>query len=676
MVMDVDFTRRERQIVKVLLEGPTTAEKISNRLGVSRRTVLRDLPGLSEKLGDLGIKLCRKSGKGISLEGESDSLERLKQELEKSPEEEGIGPAERQKLIMLFLLEKKEPQKLYSLSQEFGVTESTISNDLDKVERMLSGYGLKLVRRPGLGVFIKGPERNIRQLITDLFYEHFDETWLVRLMRENLQGSASENVINRFFGFIEKEWLKEIEIILKKTMEESGINLADSAFLGLLVHIALALKRLKNGEAISMDEGVLSGLKETREFQLAARLAGRLRSAFGMEIPEEELGYITMHLLGAKLRGGQEDFRELFAMSHREAVKASLEVLKEAGRELNKDLAKDPRVVEDLAIHLKPAIARMKMGMEIRNPILSQIKEEYPDLMSAAAKAARTLEKRFGVKVPEEEMGYIAMHLGAALEREGGKAGVVMVCPSGLGSARMLASRIKKELPDLEIIDVVSALDLEKTLVKHPEVDAVISTVPLEEQRRPVIVVSPLLTSEDVECIRAFVRKGTPLGRKSQKEQSTCEDVVFKILDGFLLEKIEAKDLNELLDAVEEKIRLSPRVLSPLEIKRAIYERELKSGTAVPGVGISLLHARTDGVKAPLLGIFRLEEPVRMENMDGKMEDVEACVVMLLPKDSSPQEVERMGRISAALIDEEGFAELVKSGTALDVIKALLKILR
>jgi mannitol operon transcriptional antiterminator len=681
MVMNVDFTRRERQIIKVLLEGQATAEKLSNILRVSRRTILRDLPGLSEKLKPFGIKLNRKSGKGISLEGESDSLESLKREIEKASEDERITPGERQKLIILFLLENKGPQKLYSLAREFGVTEATISNDLDKVEEVLSGYGLKLVRKPGLGVFIKGPEKNIRHLITELFYEYFDEARLVRLIKDNLQGPVKsedwmERIKNRFFGFIEKNWLENIEGILKKTMEENGINLADSAYAGLLVHIALALERLKNGEVISMDGALLSTLKGTKEFELAARLAGKLESAFGVKIPEEELGYITMHLLGAKLRAGYDDSRELFAMDHREAMEASLEILKEAGRELKRDLAEDVRAIEDLALHLKPALIRMKMGMEIRNPILSQIKDAYPGLMSVAKKAARVLEKRFGVRVPEEEIGYIAMHIGAALERERERAGVVLVCPSGIGSARMLASRIRKELPDLEIIDVVSLLDLERTLERHPETEAVISTVPLEEDRLPVIVVSPLLSSEDVENIRAFIRKRTFSDKKSCERQKAGGNMVFELLEYFLVETVSAESFEELLDAIEEKIRAKPGIISASEVKKDIHERELKSGTAVPGTGISVLHARTDGVEKPFLGLFRLERPLKMKNMDGEIEDVKACLLMLLPKKSSPKEMEIMGRISAALIEEEGFVELLKYGADVEVIRSFIRILK
>lgn len=689
MVIPVEFTRREKEILKILLEEPTTAERLASILKVSRRTILRDLPGLSEKLKPLGITLVRKSGIGISLEGGRESIENLRWLVGQPSGNVDITPDERQKLIILFLVENKGPQKLYNFAKEFGVTEATISNDLDKIEGILSQYGIKLIRRPGLGVWIEGPEKNIRHLVTDLFYEYFDEVQMVRLIKENLRdgkipgGDLKDNIKNRLFGFIERNLLEGIEYALKEAVGQSGINLADSAYAGLLVHIALALERLKSGEIISMDKSLLATLKKTKEFDLARKLGAKLESTFGISIPEGELGYITMHLLGAKLRMGN-DLDELFAMNHLEAREAAIEILKEAGGELKRDLLKDAQVLEDLALHLKPAMVRMRLGMEIRNPILSQIKETYPQLMQVAKRAARLLERRFAVQVPEAEIGYIAMHIGAALERERSRerTGVVLVCPSGIGSARMLASRIRKELPELEIIDVVSLLDLEKSLVQHPETEAIISTVPLEGVKLPVLLVSPLLTPEDIENIRAHFKERRLKeidGRSGMVEPEKLrgrQELAFELLEDFWIEEINAQNLEELLDVIEDKIKSKPGVISASQVKEDIYTREMKAGTAVPGLGIAVLHARTSGVEKPFLALFRLQQPLKMKNMDAGIEDVRACLLMLLSPKSSAEEVEIMGRISAALVEDKNLAKVFKDGESIDVIKSLLRILK
>lgn len=83
---------------------------------------------------------------------------------------------------------------------------------------------------------------------------------------------------------------------------------------------------------------------------------------------------------------------------------------------------------------------------------------------------------------------------------------MILACASGIGSAQMLASRLQKELPQLNIVDVVSFLDLDSSLAKYPNVKTVISTVPFESDSLQVIQVSPLLDEADVEKLREHIQ--------------------------------------------------------------------------------------------------------------------------------------------------------------------------
>ncbi|MDI3481579.1 MAG: mannitol operon transcriptional activator [Tepidanaerobacteraceae bacterium] len=68
--MKPTFTERQKNIIRCLLQGPTTTEKLAKLLGVNRRTVLRELPLLSKNLEALGVKLVRRVGAGLRIEGE------------------------------------------------------------------------------------------------------------------------------------------------------------------------------------------------------------------------------------------------------------------------------------------------------------------------------------------------------------------------------------------------------------------------------------------------------------------------------------------------------------------------------------------------------------------------------------------------------------------------------
>ena len=182
---------------------------------------------------------------------------------------------------------------------------------------------------------------------------------------------------------------------------------------------------------------------------------------------------------------------EFFPLDNFEAANMAREILTRAGNELGVKLDSDIIALEGLILHLKPTISRLKLGMDIRNPLLLQLKQDYKELMKVAGSSVGGLQKKYGLKVPESEVGYIAMHIGAALERKDYKeVPVILACASGIGSAQMLASRLQKELPQLNIIDVISLLDIKESIEKYPYVNTIITTVPFESDKLHVIQVS------------------------------------------------------------------------------------------------------------------------------------------------------------------------------------------
>ena len=107
------------------------------------------------------------------------------------------------------------------------------------------------------------------------------------------------------------------------------------------------------------------------------------------------------------------------------------------------------------------------------------------------------------VPIPEDEVGFITMYLSGAMERSrlAPLRRTLVVCPSGMATVWVLVSRIQAEFPQLELASVVAARGFEERASE--DIDLVISTVPLAPTDVPVVVVSPLLTPEDVRRINA-----------------------------------------------------------------------------------------------------------------------------------------------------------------------------
>ena len=64
-----------------------------------------------------------------------------------------------------------------------------------------------------------------------------------------------------------------------------------------------------------------------------------------------------------------------------------------------------------LTDHIKFAIDRLKDNVPIDNPFVIDLKRFYPKEWDTGLYAKNLIEERFNIKVPDEEAGYIAMHI-------------------------------------------------------------------------------------------------------------------------------------------------------------------------------------------------------------------------------------------------------------------------
>ena len=291
-------------ILKILTEGENpfqSATELADKLGVSTKTVSRELPAVAEALKPYGLDLSRKKGAGFTIDGGEEAMESLRKFLGQV-NDKTFSPEERRSIIVSRLLPHNEPVKLFTLASLLGVTDGTISNDLDKLESWFKGHGLRLVRKPGLGVYIEGKESSIRQAIVAYIYENVGEQELLSLVQANLaeDGQAVSRASSHLLDLVDKEIIQRLERLIRQTEKSLDGRLSDQAFVGLLVHLALAVQRIRRHEPIKLAPEVLADLKSKAEFKLAVDLGAKIAQEFAITINEAETGYIAMHILGVK----------------------------------------------------------------------------------------------------------------------------------------------------------------------------------------------------------------------------------------------------------------------------------------------------------------------------------------------------------------------------------------
>ncbi|MDQ0890137.1 mannitol operon transcriptional antiterminator [Paenibacillus sp. V4I9] len=688
----ISMNSRHHQILMLLLDAkaPVTLREISNELKISIRTIQRELDGLGLLVKTYELMLVQKPGVGLSLKGTENAKKQLFHQLSVMHGTKIFSPEERQYILMQMLLSLREPTKLYYFSSKLDVTEATISNDLDKLEPWFAKHHIQLVRKQGLGVFIEGNEKNIREAIVDLLYKHFTQEQLMDILSSYSYSFSDKvklelSISNHLLHFIEPKTIDQIENVVKLTKKLHGYEMTDSAYVGFVIHIALAVQRLKNGENISIDAESLQKLKKTDEFEWALQMARKLDALLEIEIPESEVGYITMHLLGAKgkrvfsLPIRQEDLRvEHFVQ----------QMIRIVENELKHELGNDVSLFESLSTHLESAIHRLLLKMDIRNPLLDRIRTEYPDVFIATSKAALYLERQLNCPVPDEEIGYLAMHFGASIVRKTGKSlrgyRILLACASGMGTSRLLAAQIEKNLPHIRIVDIVSLLNLEKWLRKKLPVDLIISTVPFENENYKVIVVNSFLHVTDIELIEQYL-KNLPISEKPQTEvDEEIEDTVMKINrygeailllmnHTFIVSELTAFSKDDVILQASAFVGTQLQSVDVRLLEDELRKREKLGGLVFEKEQFSMLHCRSEAIPSVCICLFRLVDEVQWNNLECHT-PVRTILLLLAPRSVPKEHIEMISEISAALIEEEFIKTLIMGddSTVKYKIKAVL----
>lgn len=272
------------------------------------------------------------------------------------------------------------------------------------------------------------------------------------------------------------------------------------------------------GENIEMDPVHLNRLKNTPEYAFARQLIARLQTVFRLSIPEAEVGYITMHLQGARLRHDQE-----YRIEEEDypVLLWTKKLIRFVEEELNCRLSDQTSLVQGLISHLKPALTRIRRNMKITNPMLPKIMEDYRDLFAVVKKGMAAVFP--DVSVPDEEIGYLVMHFGSALlNKQDQDLHALIICSSGIGTSKMLETRIRQEIPEIKNLTNRSVFEIDQ---EDPEAfDLIISTIQLPYFQENYLVVSPILTRDEVEKIRACIREKRRKKRQGFKPSSGRPD--------------------------------------------------------------------------------------------------------------------------------------------------------
>lgn len=682
------LTSRQKAIIQILTQftaaNPVTVAAISDKLKISSRTVLREMPTIEAWLAEHNFTFLRKPGVGLVLDESMETRSRILELLNETDIVQAYSKEERRRLILVELLFAKEPLKFYYFTSKYKISDGTLSNDLDHLGEWLRQYQIHVIRKPGLGIYTEGSEDHYRQAIANAIYEFMTEEEILGLFREKKEKRESGISVaaqSRLFHFIDDETFEIVEKVLSEVEQQMHIKYTDSAYMGLLVHIALAVKRLRNFEKIEMEAQRLESLKRYPEYSVAEEIGRRIAECFAIDIPQEEIGFITMHCISAQIwLTGQMDHTLAERMNMRQLVKNMVDIIE---REMGISLSQNEQLLTDLTEHITAVSSRLRLHVKVRNAQLETIKENYGEIYRATEKGCQLLRHAVGVtEVPEAEIAFIAMYICAAVEDQQSqqeKIPVVVVCPTGLGTSKMLAVQLTKEFHNLEVREIISAFRIDIQKLQREGIRLLISTVHLDIDF-PYVCVNPILLEQDKILLRNELRllptqqevvpqekPASSLSRDGLVFVTRLGEEILHLLDHVqLLVLPYAQDKQELL-YVASGMFTETKEAREL-IADSLARREQISSTYIRDFQMMLLHCKTGGVKHCSFGYIRLKRPLfQSEGV------IEGAIVMLVPKEGDSLEAGLMSEISSGLLEDEAFFSAVQKKGRISIIESLEK---
>ncbi|WP_287841988.1 BglG family transcription antiterminator [Caldanaerobacter sp.] len=699
----ITLNDRSKQILMKLINSnePIKISELAKLFNVSSRTIRYDLDAIDEFLKYNNLpQLIRKPNVGVKF---SELLEHRNKALSfldtLSPYYYNLSQKERVNVILSELIQQRDYITINTLAEKLMVSRSTVISDLKKVKEWLEERGLYLKALPKYGVKVVGDEKQLRRAAIELLTEAIDIDKALDIVKAPFYGRSlgGSGQIAKLFEDIDIPYIEQCVQIAERELETI---FSDAAFSGLVIHIAIAIKRIQLGKNIVMPKEELKALEMTKEFAVASNIAKMLEDRFNVSIPVDEIGYITIHLLGSNVAKPKTYLNENWI----EYQLLTEKIIRNVSERIKENLLEDQQLFEGLLDHLRPTIYRLKHDLKLKNPILDEIKTNYRELFEIVRESLKPIEEYTGRNLNEEEIGYFVIHFGAAIERKKTaiSPNVLVVCSTGIGTAKLLSSRLQSVF-DVHIIDTIAFHQI-KEVLKDKKIDLIVSTIPLKCDEVKVVEVNPLLTDRDIEKLSKFLAK-------PQDKRLDVVDELMEIINRHCVIKDREKLLEDLLiffniasyenrrgvvhpvlkdlltkDTIklnveakdwEEAVRIGGELLEKSGVVESRYIEAMIETVKDMGPyiviapGVAMPHARPNaGVKKVGMSLITLKNPINFGNKDN---DPVKIVVSFAAVDNT-QHLEALRQLVEVLANNELLKKIMDAKSEEEVVELINQI--
>lgn len=255
-----------------------------------------------------------------------------------------------------------------------------VTGETSDEERVLTGKGIGFGMTVGKTVTI--PADKIER-----YYVAFDE----KLKTDYLRMTED----------IDKLVLDTCTEVILMAEEKLG-KLNSRLHLVLTDHISFAIERLKM--QMEIHNPFLLEIRNLykEEYQLALEARALIEKKVGIAFNDDEAGFIALHLYSAR-----QNLEVKETLKNTRVIKELVSII-----ETSLEVAVDNDLTYNrLVNHLRGAIERSAYKLPVENPLLETLKREFKESYQIAEKISDRVKTVLELDMPEEELGYMTIHI-------------------------------------------------------------------------------------------------------------------------------------------------------------------------------------------------------------------------------------------------------------------------
>lgn len=610
-----------------------TSAELASYLHCTTRTIRNYISKINQEIPELVLT----SNRGYLIQPEYLPIEIV----------ENSYPTERRaKLFYLLLKNSSSGMNLFDLSEELFISESTLKNDIQQLKNEIIDQNLQ-IKIEQSNVWMTGSERAKRRYMISLLYN---------------EGGFQENLkrrIQEMIGYISLDRLQEdiLEVLTEYHIQTNQYSLTNIVF-----HYAVTIERIKQGNVITTQNDTES-LRSSNEFRIAKQIADKIEEEYPICFTSAEIEQLGILFVGLQNETkANEKIKKLEDIIDEKVISCLRRALKQVEETFLVKLDNE-LLFSKLAIHIQSLYHRSQYHTFARNSDLLEIKATYPLIYDLSVYLSSFIQEELEIKFTEDEISFIALHIGSFLEMEKSHESqviVLLVMNTYHDMEQRNLAKLRQHFGDALKVIITNIHEIE-----YYRYDFLLTTErSLVSQHPGAVLIHPILTDKDLKKI----------GNRVSAKQKAKEKFIFqKYIDQFVLPslyigQVDPVDLTPKLIRQQMSAQLVNEHFVDKNFIKKVERREKLSSTSFPS-GVAVPHSiELDAIKSGII-VMTLQEPIQWGNYP-----VELIILAAINKNELQSFNEFFERL-IEVVSEDIHVKQLKESESFNEFLSTLKIL-